>query len=60
MRAAIALGVDFIETDPRPSKDGVIVNVHDTDVGRVTTGTGKVADMTLAELRALPLKTSKY
>lgn len=60
VRAAIALGVDFIETDPRPSKDGVIVNVHDTDVGRVTTGTGKVADMTLAELRALPLKTSKY
>ena len=59
-RAAIALGVDFVETDPRPSKDGAIVNVHDTDVSRVTEGSGNVADMTLAELRALKLKTSKF
>lgn len=59
-RAAIALGVDFVETDPRPSKDGVIVNVHDTDVSRVAEGTGNVADMTLAELRALKLKTTKF
>jgi glycerophosphoryl diester phosphodiesterase len=59
-RAAIALGVDFIETDPRPTKDGVLVNVHDTDVARVTNGTGEVKDLTLAELQALTLKTDKF
>lgn len=60
VRAAIALGIEFIETDPRPTKDGVLVNVHDTDVERVTTGKGNVADMTLAEVQALPLRISKY
>ena len=60
VRAAIALGVDFVETDPRPTKDGVIVNVHDTDVSRVAEGAGEVAAMTLAELRALKLKTSRF
>ncbi|MBS2016089.1 MAG: glycerophosphodiester phosphodiesterase family protein [Deltaproteobacteria bacterium] len=58
-RAAIALGVDFVETDPRPSADGVIVNVHDTTVDRVAEGTGEVAAMTLAQLKALRLKTDK-
>ncbi len=59
-RAGIALGVDFVETDPRPTKDGVLVNVHDTTVDRVTTGTGSVDQMTLAEVQALPLRTDKY
>jgi glycerophosphoryl diester phosphodiesterase len=60
VRAAIAFGIEFDETDPRPTKDGYIVNVHDTDVSRVTYGTGNVADMTLAELQALKLRTSQY
>jgi glycerophosphoryl diester phosphodiesterase len=60
VRAAIAYGVDFIETDPRPSKDGVFVNVHDADVDRVTTGTGNVDQMTVDELKALTLETAKY
>jgi glycerophosphoryl diester phosphodiesterase len=60
VRASVLLGVDFIETDPRPSGDGVMVNVHDTDVSRVTTGTGQVSMMTLAQLQALTLKTDKY
>lgn len=59
-RAAIALGVDLVETDPRPSADGVIVNVHDTTVDRIAEGTGEVAKMTLAELKALRLKTDKF
>ena len=42
-RAGIALGVDIVETDPRPTADGVIVNVHDTSVDRTTDGTGDVA-----------------
>jgi glycerophosphoryl diester phosphodiesterase len=60
VRAAVAFGIEFNETDPRPTKDGFIVNVHDTDVARVTTGQGNVADMTLAELQALPLRVSQY
>lgn len=60
VRAAIALGIEFVETDPRSTADGVLVNVHDTDVARVTEGKGEVAAMTLEELRALPLRTGKY
>lgn len=52
-RAGIALGVEFVETDPRPTSDGVLVNIHDPDVDRTTDGTGLVADMTLAEVQAL-------
>jgi glycerophosphoryl diester phosphodiesterase len=59
-RAAIALGVDLVETDPRPTSDGVIVNVHDASVDRTTTGTGDVASMTLAQLKALTLRAEKY
>lgn len=60
VRAAIAVGADFVETDPRPSKDGVIVNVHDTTVDRVTLGTGNVADLTAAELQALAIDPLRF
>ena len=56
-RAAVAMGLDLAETDPRPTKDGVLVNLHDTDVDRTTLGKGAVSELTLAELRALPLRT---
>jgi glycerophosphoryl diester phosphodiesterase len=56
VRAAIALGVDFIETDPRETKDGVLVNVHDSTVDRTTEATGEVAQMTLAEIQALVIR----
>lgn len=56
-RAAIVLGLDFVETDPRPTKDGVLVNLHDPTVDRTTTGKGNAADLTLAEIQALPLRT---
>ncbi len=59
-RAAIVLGIDFVETDPRPTKDGVMINLHDTTVDRTTTGTGAAADLTLAEVQALTLRTDKY
>lgn len=52
-RAAIVMGLDIVETDPRPTKDGVIVNVHDTTVDRTTDGTGSVDALTFDELRAL-------
>jgi len=52
-RAGIALGVEFVETDPRPTADGVLVNIHDTEVDRTTDGTGAVSALTLAEIQAL-------
>jgi len=52
-RAGIAIGVEFVETDPRPTADGVLVNMHDSDVDRTTDGSGAVDAMTLAEVQAL-------
>ena len=57
VRAAIVLGIDFVETDPRPTKDGVLVNLHDPELDRTTDGTGAVSDRTLAEIRALHLES---
>jgi len=59
-RAAIVLGADFAETDPRPTSDGVLVNIHDTEVDRTTKGSGMVDQMTLAEVQALELETDKF
>lgn len=53
MKAAIRLGVDFIETDIRETKDGVMIIMHDKTVDRTTTGKGLVANMTYAELQQL-------
>ncbi|CAN5906199.1 glycerophosphodiester phosphodiesterase family protein [soil metagenome] len=58
-RAGIALGVDIVETDPRPTADGVLVNIHDTTVDRTTDGTGEVSKMTFDELRKLHVKSDR-
>ena len=49
----------FFEIDPRLSKDSVIVLVHDATLDRTTTGTGRVSDYTVEELKKLRLK-DKY
>lgn len=49
----------FFEVDPRLTKDNVIVLMHDSTLERTTTGKGKVADYTWAELKELKLKDSK-
>ena len=53
MQRAIALGVDQIETDAQLTRDGYLVLMHDPTVDRTTNGTGKVADLTFAEIRQL-------
>ncbi len=55
-RRCMRLGIDIIETDVQITKDGVLILMHDTTVDRTTNGTGRVADMTLAELKALRLR----
>lgn len=54
---ALEMGVDAIELDVHRTKDGHMVVIHDETVDRTTNGTGAVADMTLAEIKAL--KTPK-
>jgi glycerophosphoryl diester phosphodiesterase len=44
---------DFVESDIQLTADGVPVLIHDPEVDRTTNGTGLVADLTLAELKAL-------
>lgn len=52
---AIAMGAYRVEFDVRRSRDGQIVVMHDETVDRTTDGTGRVADLTLEELRRLRL-----
>ena len=58
-RKALEIGVDQIETDVRITRDGELVCIHDATVDRTTNGTGKVAEMTLGELKALDAGSRK-
>ena len=46
-------GYQLYETDIQRTKDGHFVIVHDPTIDRETTGSGKVSEMTLAEVKAL-------
>jgi len=50
---AIEAKAHVAEVDVRTTQDGVLVCLHDPEVDRTTTGTGKLADLTLAEVKAL-------
>ncbi len=50
---AIELGADGIEFDVHLSGDGVPVVIHDFSVDATTDGSGRVADMSLAQLEEL-------
>jgi glycerophosphoryl diester phosphodiesterase len=52
-RAAIRNGADMLEFDVRLTRDGIPVVLHDETVDRTTNGSGRVADLTLHEVRAL-------
>lgn len=54
---AQALGLGAIELDLRQTSDGQIVVIHDATVDRTTDGSGAVADLTLADLRALDARS---
>jgi glycerophosphoryl diester phosphodiesterase len=58
-KRCIYIGIDMVETDVQPTKDGVLVLMHDATVDRTTNGTGRVSDMTLAELKKLRLRMWK-
>lgn len=54
-KKAAELGVHGFEIDIRLTKDEEIVVFHDEYVDRTTDGAGRVADMTLSELKAFDL-----
>lgn len=50
-RTAIALGADGVELDLQVSRDGAVVVIHDDTLDRTTDRQGRIADLTLAEIR---------
>lgn len=55
MEASIEAGALFLEIDVAATADGALVLLHDRTLDRTTTGSGAVAEATLAEVRALDL-----
>ncbi len=57
-RNALALGVDYLETDVHLTADGEIVILHDPTLERTTTGRGAVRASSLAALAEVRLKAA--
>lgn len=55
LEAAVAAGAHVVEVDVRPTRDGVLVLMHDDTIDRTTDGTGRVEDLTWEELRRVSL-----
>lgn len=56
IHACDGMGIDGIELDIRKTRDGALIAMHDDTVDRTTNGSGKVADLTLEEIRRLRLR----
>ena len=52
-RSAVMKGAEMIELDEWRCKTGELVVMHDASVDRTTNGKGRIADLTLAEIKAL-------
>ncbi len=52
LKTAIQKGADVLEIDVHATVDGQIVVLHDTTVDRTTNGTGRVDQLTLAQIKA--------
>jgi glycerophosphoryl diester phosphodiesterase len=50
--AAVAMGYQYLETDVHLTRDGVLLAFHDSSLERLTDRTGRIGEMTLAEVRA--------
>jgi glycerophosphoryl diester phosphodiesterase len=56
--SCVNMGVDIVEIDVQKTKDGQLVIMHDKTVDRMTNGTGKIADLTLEDIKKLNLKNA--
>lgn len=52
-KLAVEHGADFVELDAKLSADGEVMVIHDQTVDRTTEGSGRVNQLTLAQLKAL-------
>ena len=52
-RLAVEAGADALEADLHLTADGHVVVMHDHEVDRTTDGNGAIANLTLAEIKAL-------
>jgi len=52
-RHAFQDGADILETDLHLSKDGQFICIHDGTLDRTTDGSGKIADLTVAEIKSV-------
>ncbi|UCH35546.1 MAG: glycerophosphodiester phosphodiesterase family protein [Armatimonadota bacterium] len=50
-REAMRLGLDYVEVDLRTTADGLLVDIHNDRVDRVTDGEGAVRDLSYARIR---------
>jgi glycerophosphoryl diester phosphodiesterase len=57
-RYALGLGLDGFEFDIHLTRDEQLVVIHDATVDRTTNGTGRVADLSLAEIQALDARAT--
>ena len=53
MRQAVAAGSEALELDVHATADRQLVVCHDATIDRTTNATGRIADLTLAELQAV-------
>lgn len=51
--SALEVGAEIVELDVHLTRDGHVVVIHDSTVDRTTSGTGRVGDLALADVRAL-------
>ncbi|MGV4923705.1 hypothetical protein K2224_01275 [Streptomyces sp. BHT-5-2] len=56
LETAIDRGADWVETDVQFTKDGQPVIMHDETVDRMTDGTGRIDQLTAAEISKLTMK----
>ena len=56
---ATEYGADYIEFDVRKTKDNQLIIIHDATLGRTTTGTGSVKDMTYDEIKKFKTKINE-
>lgn len=52
---AVNIGYLGSECDVRVTKDGYLILIHDETVDKMTNGTGKVSNLTLAQIKALTI-----
>jgi len=50
-KKAIEIGCDKVELDVRLTKDKKVIVIHDDDVDRTTDGRGKIAELTLKQIK---------